>query len=400
VTLCVTAGGADFANVTNIYISCGLMHGIPQRQDGGSRLVFDSGSRWSQPLYSCASAVKAVEKTVSFNYNGTNDALSDLDVTNIQTKIYSSPSDIPLWGVENTGNSYTNEDINLIWGLINSDYAKDPNVSVVNQEALYLPGFLNTFAEQALDSENLPGSQFYIGSMSAAYSVGSEPGLSTVDYSGQINMAMWARWQNLTQTASTAALILNLIWTDNAASAVVGTKGVLGPMNAASENVVPLFVTPKVSKVKYRWPFAIPALVAAVGLCFVTLLAILVVLSGRGSFKRLALHLKQVSPGRIYTTFLYAEPEAMAAKSKDWNRKMGKVMVDLSGKFPEGSEAISNPEKGNLTPQVTEYNSSGTDEGWNQNENDQFLASGHNFENSQGDIGYEQVLGRGNSSRL
>jgi aspartate ammonia-lyase len=59
-----------------------------------------------------------------------------------------------------------------------------------------------------------------------------------IDYSGNYNMAVWARWQNFSQSAETVSLIPNLIFTDNAASAVVGTKGVLGPMNAAPSGAV------------------------------------------------------------------------------------------------------------------------------------------------------------------
>lgn len=87
------------------------MHGIPQRQDDGDKLTFDSGSKWSMKLFTCASAVKASIKTVSFNYNGTESSLANLVVTDIEEKSYSDENDMPLWGVENTGNAYLETEI-------------------------------------------------------------------------------------------------------------------------------------------------------------------------------------------------------------------------------------------------------------------------------------------------
>ena len=34
--ICGGSGGQDYANITNILVTCGLMHGVPQRQNGGS----------------------------------------------------------------------------------------------------------------------------------------------------------------------------------------------------------------------------------------------------------------------------------------------------------------------------------------------------------------------------
>jgi hypothetical protein len=364
-----------------------MMHGVPQRQDGGSPLVFDSGSSWSQPLYTCASAIKATQKTVSFYYNSTQGLLQDLVITDIQDKSYPNESQMPLWGVENTGDEFSVSSINLIWGLVSSAYENNPNVSTVRQGSLYLPGYQPPDLENqaTVNVENLPGSEFFVAAMGTAYNVDATSTESTaaVDYTGEVNMAMWARWQTLSQSAQTAALIPNLIWTDNAASAVVGTKGVLGPMNAAGQNIAAIQVTPTVSKIKYHYPFAIPALVVTLGLVLITLGAFVIVLLGRGGPGRMRLHLQQVSPGRIFTTFLYPGPGAMAMRSKVWNKVMGQRMVDLSGGFPMASEMnhiMPPPEKG---PIVTEYQHSGSDD--RSTEHDVFL--GHARERSEGDIG-------------
>ena len=362
------------------------MHSAPQRQDAGDPLTFDSGSRWSQKLYTCATAVKASIKTVSFNYNGTENLLKSLVITNITEKSYNDESTMPLWGVENTGNSYYENAISLIWGLVSSEYESNPNVSTVRQPSLYLPGYdgdsSTTDTANTLGFENLPGSDFYVGAMYPAYSVGGyssslEP---SVDYSGNVNMAMWALWQNLTKSADTASLIPSLIWTDNAASAVVGTKGVLGPGNTAQRNLVPLAVTPTVSRIKYHWPFAIPALLVALLLLIITVLAITTALFHGAGFVRMRRHLQQISPGRIYTTFFYPEDAPMTLSSKDWSKQLGGKEIDLSGAYPMAPEATIMPPEKNARVMTYQCETS--------EENDRFLGSpGHVRDTSQGDIG-------------
>lgn len=76
---------------------------------------------------------------------------------------------------------------------------------------------------------------------------------------------MWARLQNLSSSTSTAASIPNLIFTDYAAAAVVGTKGVLGPGHAVSSNSVAIDVTLMKRSIRYHWLFAIPALLVGEG---------------------------------------------------------------------------------------------------------------------------------------
>ncbi|KAE9364574.1 hypothetical protein N431DRAFT_388781 [Stipitochalara longipes BDJ] len=330
--LCAGAGDGDYANITNILVRCGLMSGVPQRQDQGSNLIFQPGSRWSQPLYTCASAVKTSIKTVSFVFNGTYE-LQNLKISSIQSKEYPDASSLPLWGVENTGNAYTASGLSMIWGLVSEKYENNPNVSTVRQENLYLPGFFSTLASlepiSPVGSQNLPASDFYHEAMDSAYLVGLDS-TASYDYSGGNNMAIWSKWQNLSNNTASAALIPNLIFTDYAAAAVVGTKGVLGPGNAATQNLVPLPVTPTVSVIRYHWPFAIPALMVAFGLLFFTTLATFTMLCRRHNISRLRAHLNQLSPGRIFTNFLSAEPGINNLSAKDWNRRFGKQMVDLS----------------------------------------------------------------------
>lgn len=340
--ICSGAGGADIANITNILVSCGLMHGVPRRKDPGSGIQFDSKSEWSQPLYGCASAVKASIKTVSFTYNGTND-LQSLNITNIRSKDYKHNDSRPLWGVENSGNFYSMADINLIWGIISPKYENHPNVSSVRQEHLYLPGYSSVFNQiYSLDPVNSPGTSFYIGAMGDTYGNSITP---KFDYSGTNNMAMWVRWQNLTSSAEAASLIPNLIFTDFAAAAVVGTKGVLGSHNKAADNLVALSIIPIVRKVRYNYLFAIPAFLVVTCLVIMLLVAVVATIRGRSSIAIMRLRLQQTSPGRIFTIFLYPDQNISAMDTKTWSKIMGKQIVDCSAEIPVGEEGHKSPGK-------------------------------------------------------
>lgn len=351
--VCSGAGSGDFANITNILVFCGSMQGVPQRQDPGqSGLVFEQGSNWSQKLFTCASAVKASIKRVSFVYNGTDNTLSSLGIVDIKDKAYdqSNSSSMPLWGVENTGNAYYTSDLSLIWGLVSDEYETNVNVSTVVQPHLYLPGWINPSSVsyqgfQAQGFENLPGTDFGIGALQTAYCVSADSSTCTggIDYSGQTNMAMWVKWQNLTRSADTASLIPNLIFTDTAASAIVGTKGVLvSAGNANGANAVTLSVTPTVARVRYHYPYAIPGLLTCLLLALMTVVAIVTSLCfSRGKpIAQLRLNLQQIAPGRIYTTFLLPGQGSMTMKARDWAAHWGFVTLDLSNDFPKTADGM------------------------------------------------------------
>jgi hypothetical protein len=308
--------------------------------------MFDSGSRWSQPLYACATAAKASVKTVSFSFNGTDDSLDKLNITKIQKKVYPDEKSKPLWGVENTGNAYNLDQLKLVWGLVSSQYEGNANISTVRQESLYLPGWGSLGAGlYDIDSSNIPASDFYTGATGKAYRIGLANS-EDMDYTGDTNMAMWVRWQQLSKSPQNATAIPNLVWTDYAASAVVGTKGVLGPGNVGIQNAVSVPVTPTRLLIKYHYLFGIPAFISAVGIILVTAVAFVVLLFGRGGIGRMRSHLHQTSPGRIFTTFLYPMPGGMTMSSRDWIKQMGKRGVDISGDYPLATEGMRGPEKG------------------------------------------------------
>ena len=146
----------------------------------------------------------------------------------------------------------------------------------MRRNSLYLPGSDNDAILNTIGFEFLAGADAFMGAMDPVYDQSADqPASNTdpVDYTGATDIGMLARWQNLSGSVELVSQIPNLIWTDVIAQAVVGTKGVLGPGNAATKNIIPISVTPTVSRVKYHWPYAVPALLAALILLLITVAA-------------------------------------------------------------------------------------------------------------------------------
>lgn len=317
----------DIANATNIYVSCGLMRGIPQRLNPGSPVIFESGSRWTTPLYTCVSGLRATIKTVTFKLNGTA-GLRDLHVMEITEKVYNDEASMPLWGFEESGLAL--DGVSSIWGLLNDTYQNFPNISSFRKPSLYLGGLSDPMWGQSLtsltngDFEYMPGSKFGAVVMNTVYSM-------TPAYTGASSLTMYLKWQNLSTTPDEATRIIDLIWTDMAASAVVGTKGTLGIGNTGNPNeLVKMTVQPIRGKIKYHLPFAIPAFILAAILLQLTAAAILSIVLGKSSISALRCRLHQSSTGRLVVASLEPGRDAWNLPSKRWNKEHGRMEIDMN----------------------------------------------------------------------
>jgi hypothetical protein len=327
------------------------MYGAARRRDGSASLLFDPGTEWTIPLYSCASASKASIKTVLFRYNETA-GLKSLDVADIQPKVYVTDNDKPLWAVENL--KLKLQDVNPIWGLTSPEHENKPYVSTTRQEHLYLPGIApSDFGSRGSVSptepnQNLAGVDFYQRIMALVYwQDGSDYGsLRLPDYTGHTNFAMFNRWQDLSRNATSAASIVNLIWTDLSANAVVGTRGQLpsSPLqNLAKRDdpatIVKVPITVYTRRIRFHVYYGIPAFFVLALSAFVALTALVFLLLGRASPSRMRYYLNHTSAGRILTTFLYTNDCAPDAPRADWIRAVGRKRIDLGGLYPRGTDA-------------------------------------------------------------
>jgi hypothetical protein len=327
-----------------------MLYGAARRKDGSASLFFDPGTEWRIPLYSCASASKASIKTVSFRYNGT-DGLRSLDITDIKPKEYAKEEDMPLWAVENL--KMRLEEVNPIWGMTTPEHSKHPNISTSRQPHLYLPGHVDMVLDDispASSTQYLAGVDFYSRIMALTYdteAISEHPLYAMPDYSGKSNLAMYNKWQELSRDPKKAATIINLIWTDISANAVVGAKGQLPtePLQQLSKRELPATtvkvpVTVYTRRIKFRWQYGIPAFLALFLAALVFLTALVFLCIGRASPSRIRRYLDQTSAGRIFTTFLYPADCPPGASKAQWVRLAGRKRVDIGGQILRATDAV------------------------------------------------------------
>ena len=317
------------------------MRGIPIRTDGGPKAIFEDNSTWSMPLYSCATASRASIKTVDFSVTGAG-GLDSLQVNSIDPKEYASEDDYPIWGTEDSGLRMT--EIPMIWGLLSPEYTGYPNVSTIKQPSFYLPGYASNGIQRSSFTrspvvlyQNLPGHDFAVSVGNTVYGSGIS-GLGDswpIDVLGRGNLGVFARWSDLLRN-SNANTIIDLIWTDLAASAVVGTKGTLGPGNNAAEaaEAPVIMIQPIVRRVRYHLPFGIPAFILLLVVILVCGMSLLTLLTHRSIFSLLRLRIQQLSIGRVFTTILYPDRSSFTMSPKEWSQAVGKRTVTLDGIGP------------------------------------------------------------------
>ena len=282
--------------------SCGLLYGTPRRQDGSASLLFNPGSIWTLPMYSCMSVIKASIKTVSFHFNGTND-LSGLTVLSIEDKKYLNDESKSLWVVENSDMPLKHG--NPLWGLSTPEAAEQFNLSTLRKEALYLPGSVGKVSGSLASHENLPGADFAAAALGATCETGQPSSLNgRPDYSGQSNPALYRLWQEYARTAPTSAKILNLIWTDLVANLVLGTKGIdLVTNRKRDEAALSGLKTPEVTsytrRVKYKYAYGIPAFLALILTAMSAIVTMYFTTCGHAKLSTMRTFLQHTSAGKL-----------------------------------------------------------------------------------------------------
>ncbi|KAK3985241.1 hypothetical protein QBC44DRAFT_275673 [Cladorrhinum sp. PSN332] len=338
--LCEGAGNADHANYTNIYTGCFQIRGVPIRIDDGYEGTLEAGGRWYAPIHTCATALKVSIKTVRFNTTGHSNDLSSLRVTQITPKEYSSPDKYPIWGIEST--EHWLRDVIPIWGIISRAYENLPGIKALRQPSIYVPGFVDEFVGSQFSSTNmyfnLPAAQFPFKALQAVNTRASATSLPApvADYSGASSMSMLQRWREIGKNAETAGQIINLIWTDISASAVAGSKGVLGHRNMApEEEQVKVQVRPVTRKVRYNLAFAVPAIILAFIALLVTVMAGVLACFWGGRIANVHRALRQSSTGRLVTALLGPSGESdLKMGGKEWSIRNGGKELDLSALVP------------------------------------------------------------------
>ncbi|KAL4931432.1 uncharacterized protein BDV17DRAFT_288970 [Aspergillus undulatus] len=350
---CEGTNGMETSATSNVAITCGVMYGTPRRIDGTFTTLFNFGDELMMPIYTCASATRASLKTIHFNYNGTGQ-LAGLSVERVEDKAYKDAESEPLWGVEITNIRLSQAQ--PIWGFVQqSDSDSDSNQArrdlvTLRQQSLYLPGYQNKIGPTPYTNEqNLAGVDFHVDAMSMAY--GIAPSSMARPYSGSEDLGIFARWQNLSSSADTASKILNLVWTDVAANAVVGTKGwhtsaqeeVLGSSQGGTH------IQRFNRGVRYHWLYGIPAyLVLAITLA-TAVVSVIFYITGRARSSTVRWYLNATSMGRVYGQFMKRDIASVQLPTDDWICQVGVERVRIGGEAqnqnPRATVVVEQPSK-------------------------------------------------------
>ncbi|KAF9443332.1 hypothetical protein P691DRAFT_764374 [Macrolepiota fuliginosa MF-IS2] len=277
--LCQGYAGGDTANVTNIHVSCGIFLGPPLRADDGDPRRFDLGSRWTQDLYSCASATRASIQTVTFSTNTS----SGLQAMNI-TRNLSGPD--VLWAMERT-NMIISE-VDLLWGRVGDQYEGDPSLWTVRAAGLYLPAGGASWWH--VFPTGVPPAA-HAATWSLIYQISSlSQRFIPADYTGSTDFAILSKLQSLvSQDPNTGnAQIRNLVWTDIMANYIISV-----PMNQT------LWGAEYVRSIEYDFRFAIPGFILILIWLPSFLGAIMVLITHSLTFDHMKDVLDHVSVGRV-----------------------------------------------------------------------------------------------------
>jgi hypothetical protein len=309
-------------------------------------------------LFSCATALRASVKRITFNSNRTS-VLSNLNITNIEAISYASNDTTPIWAVEKP--SLTISNINPFWGIVSDKYASSASLMTIQKESFYLPASSSSICGMfPIDSSagaDAPG-----GVLGAVYSSSS---VSMPDYSGTTNWALFLKWQSLSRNASTAGSIINLMWTDLMANAVVGAKGLFSDTNATAQeketSSTTAVATPLKDAIYYNFVYAIPAFVYLALYGTMLFFAFLLLVLGRVRIGMLRAFLNHTSAGRAAIMERYPREDRVLAKTREWTRAFGQenVLFKKSQARHEASTPVkgsghSSPLPQNKGPAVTE----------------------------------------------
>lgn len=301
------------------------MRGVAQRTDSHASdrgFMFETGSTWKQPIYTCATAIQASLKRVSFFVNGTTTDLQNLRVVSVSDIPYPANTTKPLWAVEKTGMQIS--EVKPLWGLIDKRYEDHKSLWTLRSSRLLLPaaavwGLANTA------SDSLAGAGFYHNALAAVY----KGPAANHDYTGKASYAVATRWKEVSGSPDTAAAIPGLIWTDIMANMVLGSRSIItadGTLVGRGPDV-----TVFKRKILYNLMYAIPAVILLVVWIVLCLFASVLWVAARVTLSALRQFLNQTATGRAVANLVYPDMGDSAMSTGAWIGGSGAKMIGLVG---------------------------------------------------------------------
>lgn len=297
--------------------------------------MFETGSTWKQPIYTCATTIQASLKRVSFLVNGTAE-LKNLQVVSIDDILYPANKPKPLWAVEKTGMQIS--EVKPIWGLVDERYEDHESLWTLRSSRLLLPAGA-TWGMADATSDSLAGAGFPHNALVAAYT-----GLAAhYDYTGKGSYAIATRWKELSGSIETVATIPGLIWTDIMANMVLGSRSIIGTDGQ------PVGQSPEVSvfnrKIIYNPLYAIPAIILLVVWILLCISALALWIAARVTMPALRQFLNQIATGRAVANIVYPDMGDSTAQTSTWIKGSGMKILGLAampGPGGDGKAGLSN----------------------------------------------------------
>lgn len=348
----------DQSKEVNHNVECGYLFAAPSRVDGGEPLFEEPGSRWKMPVYTCAGAVKASVKSVSFATNGTV-SLESLSVRDVKEKQYKSPTDHPLWATEDWWfPGYEGAYAAPLWGIVNDSYEGTPGYNFTRAPSYYLPFSYYDLTWKGMSSplDMLAGPVAPYGIMGQVLTgIFSDTSLNAniPRYSGVDTGALRTKWRALSRKPEDAEKLLRLVWTDMMASATVGTVGTSDTEDAttgqqsgqsvqpdAMAALFPRSVAVFERRVTYDMRYAIPALLFLASWIFLVLAASITALLNGQLLRQLKQLLNDTSVGRVAVGSADGEHQNLLRLStRDWLDAVGHLPL-LLWKDREGYDEL------------------------------------------------------------
>lgn len=295
-------------------------------------------SSWSQPLFSCASAVKASVKTVNFKMEG-DASIDNLRVESVKPKKYGAAQQPPTWAIEKTGIQI--RDINPFWGIVDSSYSTSKNLQTVKADHFYIPAGMSAIwaylsGLSGSEEDGYAGGTVPMKALAQIYNTDSTSSGTTrfPDYSGLSSYAMFLKWQKYSRNASTAGKVIDLIWTDLVANNLVGAKSLLSQNGKADAPVAQQTATVSQKGVQYNWLYAIPAFLLLALYLVLFVAAITFFFTRHVSFAMLRYLLNQTSAGRAVTAERYRYRDENSAPTRYWADTVGSEQISVSKQVP------------------------------------------------------------------
>lgn len=270
------------------------------------------------------SAVKASVQIVEFEAHGAA-ALPNLKIKSITPKKYPNDASEPLWASEKVPQaSLIDAWASPFWGIVSHDQVDNPGLTTLRRSSLYLPVSGSFFALGRMDAEDsAAGANAPLQALSTVLDYGAAgPARELLSRSDE---RLLSRWAELSKNADSAANIINLLWTDIMANAVVGTKSPLsrnGTRDAADSVLMP--ARKYEEGLAYDWRFAIPVLIFAALYLGLLVWSVVLFVARKLSFAQLVFMLNQTAAGRAMTTERYqAGAEVDFAKTSAWAKTRG-----------------------------------------------------------------------------